>query len=201
MGDVDVMISYKWTTRPLVKKFSGRLQGDGLRTWLDEEQIEGGRLFEVLSEAILKASVVIICYSSEYFKSPNCRKEALFASGENKEILYVNAEPGFKADAPWFKFMMEGAIYYDITGDERAFNIACENIIATIRQKLVILGHQVPAQPKPLLTAAPTTAAPAVAAAGAPEWSRWSVEEVGNWLSKMKMQTLKEKYVMANSLL
>ena len=60
------------TTKPLVKKFNGRLQGDGLRTWLDDEEIEGGKLIEVLSEAIRKASIVILCYSSEYFKSPNC---------------------------------------------------------------------------------------------------------------------------------
>ena len=115
----------------------------------------------------------------------------------------MNAEPGFKADAPWFVFMMEGAIYYDISGDERAFNIAYQNIIATIRKKLAVRGQQVPALPKPLMKAAPTTAAApaaAAAAAGAPEWSKWSVEEVGNWLSTMKLQTLKEKYVLLNCL-
>ena len=203
LGDVDVMISYKWTTKPLVKKFRERLDGAGLRTWIDDQKIKGGKLFEVLSAAIRKASIVIICYSSEYFKSPNCRKEALFASVRNKEILFVNAEPGFKADADWFVFMMEGAIYYDITGDESVFNIACENIIATIREKLSVLGQQVAAQPMPLMKATPTTAtAPAVAAvAGAPEWSTWSVEEVGNWLSKMKLQTLKEKYILLTFLL
>ena len=69
LGDVDAMISYKWTTKTLVKKFNGRLKGDGVRTWLDDEQIEGGILYEVLSEAIRKAAIVIICYSSEYLRA------------------------------------------------------------------------------------------------------------------------------------
>ena len=74
----DMMISYCWAQKPLCHKINDRLEQDGYRVWLDRDEMRGS-IIESMAEAIEQSRFVLICMSSNYKKSTNCKAEAELA--------------------------------------------------------------------------------------------------------------------------
>eukprot|EP00004_Rigifila_ramosa_P005544 TRINITY_DN1607_c0_g1_i3.p1 TRINITY_DN1607_c0_g1~~TRINITY_DN1607_c0_g1_i3.p1 ORF type:complete len:609 (+),score=122.53 TRINITY_DN1607_c0_g1_i3:372-2198(+) len=89
--EFDVFISYCWlnseaacapaaprgSTDP--RRLAEHLRDGGLRTFLDVWHLNGENLFEQLASALKKSRMVLICVSSEYADSVNCKRELEFA--------------------------------------------------------------------------------------------------------------------------
>lgn len=70
----DVMISYNWSSQPLVLRLKQELDKLGLATWLDLSHMSQTYLSDMVS-AVHNARCVILCVSEKYLKSENCLTE------------------------------------------------------------------------------------------------------------------------------
>ena len=66
------MISYQWANQPLIKKIRDSLQENGIKCWMDIDDMQGSTL-NAMAGAVEGADIVLICYSQKYYDSPNCR--------------------------------------------------------------------------------------------------------------------------------
>lgn len=67
-----VMISYQWKNQKLIQKIRDRLQENGVKCWMDIDDMQGSTLY-AMAKAVEDADIVLICYSKKYHESPNCR--------------------------------------------------------------------------------------------------------------------------------
>ena len=64
------------------RRLAAFLNENGVRAWLDVNEVSGGAgagLFDAITQAMNKASVVVCCFSDEYVRSRNCVLEFRFA--------------------------------------------------------------------------------------------------------------------------
>lgn len=67
-----VMISYQWDNQKLIQKIRDRLQENGVKCWMDIDDMQGSTV-DAMAKAVENAEFVLICYSTKYHESPNCR--------------------------------------------------------------------------------------------------------------------------------
>ncbi len=86
-------ISYCWAQKDKAKSIRRALESEGIKCWMDENQMEGGdMLFEEIDDGISASEVVVSCLSPEYSKSVNCNREFLLASDRKKATIPVILE-------------------------------------------------------------------------------------------------------------
>ncbi len=86
-------ISYCWAQKDKAKALRRALENEGIKCWMDENQMEGGdMLFEEIDDGISASEVVVSCLSPEYSKSVNCNREFLLASDRKKATIPVILE-------------------------------------------------------------------------------------------------------------
>ncbi|CAF1549758.1 unnamed protein product, partial [Rotaria sp. Silwood1] len=107
----DMMISYCWAQKDLCHKINDRLEQDGYKVWLDRDEMRGS-IIESMAEAIEQSRFVLICMSSNYKKSTNCKAEAEYAFNRKSKIIPLIVEPQYKADG-WLGFLAGSKIYVD----------------------------------------------------------------------------------------
>lgn len=199
LSDCHLMLSYNWATLPLVRKLKMELRAAGLNTWMDEDYmyVGHGSLNETLAYAIDKAALVLVCYSTEYTKSPICRKEAEYAEMRNKPIIFVCVEKQFKPDS-WLANLMSNHLSYDISDDdEQSFQ---ENIFQLIVNISSILGEICPNTSEKTEEAqnfsenTPPLPNSCEVSVGQ-HLQNWSVEDVQNLLDQLDLDVLKSRYV------
>ena len=77
-----------------------------------------GSLFSSLSNAIRESWAILICYTQQYQRSANCRKEAEYAESiyrkrkREGQMLFVKFED-YEPDE-WLGFLLAGKLYYDV---------------------------------------------------------------------------------------
>lgn len=110
-----IMISYNSKYRDQCMKMNNELKKRGYKTWIDVEQMSSN-LFDDMADAVEKASVILICYSEEYRKSANCRLEAEYAFKQNKPMVFVRLQQGYKPEG-WIGLMIGQRLYVDLSAD------------------------------------------------------------------------------------
>ena len=200
-----IMISYSHKRSSPVKKLLNVMKSARLKTWVDFENITPGPLYNSLAAAIENASLIVVCYSFDYNRSPNCRMEAEYAAVKRKPILYVKTEK-FEPDA-WLGFMMGQQLHYDITKEEK-FQETCKQLIDHIRsmeekeekndtheeivedrvQQIHVQqqqsGHHIPNRGMDELDSPQKEGL----------WVKWSVDDVQKWLNKNELGFLQNRY-------
>ena len=128
----DIMISYCWAQKALCHQINDRLEQDKYNVWLDRDEMHGS-IIERMAEAIEQAKVVLICMSSNYKNSINCKAEAEYAFSRKSNIVPLIVEPQYKADG-WLGFMAGSKIYVDFADKEgEEFEKAYELLIGELK--------------------------------------------------------------------
>ncbi|CAF3290142.1 unnamed protein product [Rotaria socialis] len=127
----DMMISYCWAQQPLCHRINDRLEKDGYKVWLDRDEMRGS-IIESMADAIENSKFVLLCMSSNYKKSINCKAEAEYAFSRHSKIIPLIVEPNYKADG-WLGFMAGSKIYVDFADKEdeefdKAYNLLIEEL-------------------------------------------------------------------------
>jgi hypothetical protein len=69
----DVMISYQWDSQNKCLQIKKGLEHAGYRVWIDVEQMHAD-MNDRMAEAIEGSACVIVCMTSKYKDSANCKK-------------------------------------------------------------------------------------------------------------------------------
>ncbi|CAF1013402.1 unnamed protein product [Adineta ricciae] len=129
----DIMISYCWAQKPLCHKIHDRLETDGYKVWLDRDEMHGS-IIERMAEAIEQSQFVLICMSTNYKNSTNCKAEAEYAFNRKSSIVPLIVEPKYKADG-WLGFLAGSKIYVDFAEKEaEEFEKAYESLIDELKR-------------------------------------------------------------------
>ncbi|CAF1239048.1 unnamed protein product [Adineta steineri] len=129
----DIMISYCWAQKPLCHKVNDRLEKDGYNVWLDRDEMHGS-IIERMAEAIENSRFVLICMSSNYKNSVNCKAEAEYAFNRKSKIVPLMVEANYRADG-WLGFLAGSKIYVDFADKEdEEFDKAYELLIAELER-------------------------------------------------------------------
>ncbi|ORY48719.1 hypothetical protein BCR33DRAFT_848072 [Rhizoclosmatium globosum] len=86
----DVMLSYSWSTKHLVKSLHTSLlqHTPTLRIWIDDREMDTD-IYKGMVEGVLKSSLLLICLSRAYLSSANCNREIKFAADLQKPMVPV----------------------------------------------------------------------------------------------------------------
>ena len=66
------MISYQWDVQRTMIQVRDHLKQHGFQVWMDIDKI-GGSTLQAMASAVEESSVVLMCVSRKYKRSPNCR--------------------------------------------------------------------------------------------------------------------------------
>ena len=110
-----VMLSYNWAQKDLVKEVAKLLKAEGIKIWIDGENIQEGSLLESMASAVEGSDLVIIFYSDSYKRSPNCRTEAEYAYKKRKQMLFARVQEKYDAEG-WLGALIKTDLYFDLTG-------------------------------------------------------------------------------------
>mmetsp|Transcript_17007 Transcript_17007/g.49958 ORF Transcript_17007/g.49958 Transcript_17007/m.49958 type:complete len:232 (-) Transcript_17007:237-932(-) len=123
-----------------------------------------GSIIEKMADAVESSAVVLMCASSFYKQSSNCRLEAEYAQTQKKQIIPLLVEPGYQADG-WLGILMGAKLYYDVSSAVKISD-AC-NQLADALEGLLLSGEDEEAEQSDDKVALVC---------------KWSVESVGKWL-------------------
>lgn len=91
--DFDVFLSHSSKDKPIVREIAARLKKDGVRVWLDEEQIKPGDSIPTkIEEGLERSRVLVLCMSANAFGSDWAQLESgtfRFRDPLNKERRFL----------------------------------------------------------------------------------------------------------------
>jgi hypothetical protein len=116
--EFDVMLSYSWASQGSVLQIRDKLVAKGLKVWIDVEHM-GSNLMDSMASAVECSRVIIVCCSSAYKASPNCRREADYAAHLGKPMVIANMENGF-VPRGWLGLHVAGKIWCDFREETAA---------------------------------------------------------------------------------
>ncbi|CAF1455053.1 unnamed protein product [Rotaria sordida] len=122
-NEFDLMISYSWHDKPLVRQIYKYLTEQfNYRIWLDENQMSGS-LCQAMAQAVEKSKFVLMCMSETYKTSENCRNEAEYARDRKKTIIPLIVR-NVERDG-WLGFISAGKMYIDFMNQDfdKAINL------------------------------------------------------------------------------
>ncbi|KAJ1569961.1 hypothetical protein HK096_008364 [Nowakowskiella sp. JEL0078] len=133
-NDPTIMLSYSWTHQPTVLRIKDSLEKRGLTNiWMDLYEMEGN-INDKMTEAVMKATVVIPCLSREYENSHNCKKELNFADQKRKPLVPVHVDNG---PFSWTSFICSQALYIDLTNiQEKDWETKMSQLYHQIQKRL-----------------------------------------------------------------
>jgi len=211
------MISYSWAQKDRMRELGFYIKSMGFPIWLDVEQMEGN-ILQRMSEAVEKASIVIIGVSSHYKESQSCRTEASYAYRLKKNTIFVMAEDGY-SPLGWLGAMVGNNLWYSPWTDPKGFQSVASSILGQINK-----FHSPSTEGKeddvdsfaPVPTSAPASA-PAPALPPKRDYSNvkvlerkealsqemlqvgsipsWGMEEIGRWLRDCNLDELLKPFV------
>ena len=119
-----VMLSYNWDHQSVIKRINAALQGRKYTVWIDIEKMQGSTV-EAMSAAIEDAAVVVYGISKAYKESTNCRLEAQYAHQQEKEMLPLMMEEGYRPNG-WLGMLLGVRLWYAFYGSTLASEGAFE---------------------------------------------------------------------------
>ena len=108
-----IMFSYSWKHQARTLNIVRALQHLEYNVWVDKDQMKGSTL-EAMALAIEKADIILVCMSSAYKESTNCRTEAEYAFSQQKKILPLLMEKNYKPTG-WLGAMVGSKLWYDFS--------------------------------------------------------------------------------------
>ncbi|KXJ14094.1 hypothetical protein AC249_AIPGENE25222 [Exaiptasia diaphana] len=112
-----IMISYQWDVQKTLIQVKKLLQQSGYKVWMDVDQMQGSTL-EAMAKAVENSALVLVCISSKYKESPNCRSEAEYAFQLKKNIIPLMVEKNFKPSG-WLGMVVGAKLWYDFAETSR----------------------------------------------------------------------------------
>jgi hypothetical protein len=96
-NDLQIMISYNHKYKDYCKKINEELKRLGYKTWIDLEKMSSN-IIDGMANAIETSTVIIVCYSTEYKESSNCRAELEYAFSNGKKLVPVRMQQKYRPD-------------------------------------------------------------------------------------------------------
>ena len=110
---VQIMLSYQWDCQKQVLEIARALKQFGFEIWIDVEKMSGD-VFDKMAEAVEGSSVVVVCMTSKYEKSVNCKRELNYAVEKKKKLIPIYLERGYTAGGS-LGLLIAGKLYFDFT--------------------------------------------------------------------------------------
>lgn len=202
-----VMISYCWAQQPLVKLLVPLLKAANIKVWFDLEQMKGDTV-EAMAEAIEGSYLVLMCMSSAYKESANCRLEASYAHKSKKNVIPLLVEEGYSPTG-WLGLLVGNALWYAAYTSDLVPTAATQVIPLSLSpgavapsgevNKPVVVSTAAAAALPPKPVAKPASALDAFKLPDAVV--RMTTEQVATWLTKtcgLAAFASKAKYAGAN---
>jgi len=117
----------------LQKKIKRQLDEANIKSWVDLEQMIGGKSIDLsMEEGVTNAALIIVLLSNEYAKSKNCIKEIKLAVDSKKQIIPLLVGLLDSYPPKGMKTALKDKLYIDIT--EGNFEINITKVINTIKE-------------------------------------------------------------------
>nr|KAG5692115.1 hypothetical protein BaRGS_014278 [Batillaria attramentaria] len=127
-----VMISYQWTYQKTVLKIRDELKKRNFRVWLDVDHMTGN-IMDAMAAAVDGATAVLMCVSSSYKDSKNCRAEIEYAYTQQKPIVPLLMEADYKPTG-WLGIMLGNKLYFDFSG-KYPFKAKMEELVRELERQ------------------------------------------------------------------
>lgn len=111
----DIMISYNHKHKNIAMQLFEQLRKDGFSVWIDVEMMTGSVL-EALAGAVENSKNILVCMSTEYSKSIQCRLELEYAFELHRRIIPIKVEK-FRPDG-WLRLILSGLLYHDFSKND-----------------------------------------------------------------------------------
>ena len=85
------MLSYQWDNQEFVKGIKDFLENNGLRVWMDIEEVFGN-INTRMQNGINNSIIIVLFITRKYDESHNCCKEFNYADKKRKIIIPVKLE-------------------------------------------------------------------------------------------------------------
>ena len=128
-----VMISYQWGHQDKILRLREILRSYGIPVWIDVERMQGSTL-EAMADAVENAAAIIMGVSSKYKQSANCRLEAEFTVQQNKKIVPIMLESGYRATG-WLGLVLGSKLWYSYTGQDMEDSVL-QSFLSEVRHSL-----------------------------------------------------------------
>lgn len=152
-----VMLSYNWDYQSTIKRIHASLTfKHGYTVWIDIEKMQGSTI-EAMSLAVENAAVVVYGISRAYKESVNCRLEAQYAFQQDKDMVPLMLEDGYRATG-WLGMLLGVRLWYAFYGKVLASESAFEDKIKELCRELADRGQAIvphPQLPLPHMLEAP----------------------------------------------
>lgn len=139
-----VFVSYRSSDRPWAMSLVGRLEGAGLKVFIDQKELEAGQyLGSQLEGAMKRSKSAVVLVSSGWLSSPWCQQEA--------QVLLKRAveDPGFtlvplRLDGSAMPAMLDTRLWLDFNGSTQAAGPELDKLVRTLLHRTG-LGPESPA--------------------------------------------------------
>jgi len=134
------MLSYNWGFQKEIIGLKGLLEKEqNLEVWIDIDRMAGD-IMQAMADAVDNSDIVIACISQGYHDSANCKRELVYASKQNKTVVFILMDKNYSPSG-WLGLYMGNSLY--ISAQNNGID---ENVY-----------HQIIHQIKLLTTPPPTT--------------------------------------------
>jgi hypothetical protein len=141
-----VMLSYSWAYQDVIKRLNRALKQKQYVVWIDVEKMQGSTI-EAMADAVEQSAVVCYGISRSYKESVNCRMEAQYAYRQQKDMVPLMMEEGYRATG-WLGMILGVRLWYQFCGKVLASDAAFETKVNELCRELGERG-QVPPAPEP----------------------------------------------------
>lgn len=109
-----VMISYSHDDTKIVKPIYDAIVKAGYKVWIDFDMVKGGDLDDEIAKAVENSMVVLICVSSSYKSSSECREEAGYVKTCGRPIIPLKLDRQYKPDG-WLGKICASKFFYEFS--------------------------------------------------------------------------------------
>lgn len=128
-----LMLSYQWDNQKQVLEIANALKELGFEIWIDVEKMSGD-IFDKMAQAVEGSTIVLICMTSKYEKSANCKRELNYAVEKKKKLIPIYVEKDYAARGS-LGLIIAGKLYFDFTDGNR-FKENIENLKNEIENQI-----------------------------------------------------------------
>ncbi|PAA73516.1 hypothetical protein BOX15_Mlig009876g2, partial [Macrostomum lignano] len=182
-----VMISYhQHSSGEFVRWICPQLKEQNFKVWVDFEQMQDSTL-DCMAKAVEGSAAVLMCVCKGYKESNFCRMEAEYAVRRRKQLVPLLLEHKYKPDG-WLGFIMGTQLYYNFSRNkEESF----AKLVGYLKQSVLKSPDEsIAPVTQPVQTATPPKPRPPPE----PAYTKWTSEEVLNWLLENKLPSHLEPF-------
>lgn len=110
-----IMLSYCHSDKKICWNLNKILKNHNFKVWIDEENMNDyGNVFDGMASAVEDSILILMCYSEAYKMSPNCQREAQYATKLKKTIIPLRVQPKYSPDG-WLGLLINQDLYFDVS--------------------------------------------------------------------------------------